>query len=175
MGGGAFVLVYLACITLVGVPVMMAEVLIGRQGRSDPIHSVLQLARSCDASKLWTIVGIIGVLAGLMILSFYSVVAGWALDYVVEMSSGIFKDANADMVGQNFSALLGNTTQLLVAHTVFIAFTCLIVGLGVTQGLGNAVRILMPILFILLLVFTRLQLHQRRFRKGRPVYVQCGL
>ena len=69
-GGGAFVLVYLLCITLVGIPVMMAEVLIGRQGRSDPIHSVLTLARACDATKLWTVVGIMGVLAGLVILSF---------------------------------------------------------------------------------------------------------
>jgi NSS family neurotransmitter:Na+ symporter len=151
-GGGAFVLVYLLCIILVGVPVMMAEVLIGRQGRSDPIHSVLTLARAADASKLWTCVGIMGVIAGLVILSFYSVVAGWAVDYVMVMSSGSLKGANADMVGQNFTQLLSNIPQLLASHTLFILFTCLIVGFGVTQGLGLAVRILMPILFLLLVV-----------------------
>lgn len=155
-GGGAFVLVYLGCILLVGIPVMIAEVLIGRRGRSDPIHSMQILAKEADLSRTWrflaTVVGATGVLAGLIILSFYSVVAGWALDYVVEMGNGSFTGASPDRVGDNFTALLTNATQLITAHTVFIIMTGLVVAFGVTAGLGNAVRVMMPLLLLLLLV-----------------------
>ena len=74
-GGGAFVLVYLACIAIIGIPVLMAEIILGRHGRSNPINGMVKIARESDTTKFWGLVGIMGVLAGLFIMSFYSAVA----------------------------------------------------------------------------------------------------
>ena len=87
-GGGAFVLVYLGCIILIGVPVMMAEVLIGRQGRQSPINSMRDAVNESGADSRWRHVGWVGVAAGMLILSFYAVIAGWALAYIFEAASG---------------------------------------------------------------------------------------
>jgi neurotransmitter:Na+ symporter, NSS family len=78
-GGGAFVLVYLACIALIGLPIMMAEIMLGRRGRQSPINTMLSLSEEAGASRLWGLVGWSGVVAGFLILSYYSVIAGWAL------------------------------------------------------------------------------------------------
>lgn len=149
-GGGAFVLVYLACILLVGMPVMMAEVLLGRRGRRNPISSMELLTREAGAPAAWAIIGWAGMLAGLMILSFYSVVAGWTLDYILRMADGSLQGASPDTVTAAFTGLLANRNELLGWHSAFILLTVAIVAGGVSKGLGNAARILMPLLFILL-------------------------
>ncbi len=165
-GGGAFVLVYLACIAIVGIPVMMAEVLLGRTGRTDPIHTMISLSRQNDAKAWWAIIGVSGVLAGLLILSFYSVVAGWALDYVVKAINGSFSNIDAGQAGQLFADFLSDPTQLIISHTVFIILTAIVVALGVTAGLGTAVRLLMPLLFILLLILLGYSLAEGDFNAG---------
>ena len=159
-GGGAFVLVYLACIFALGIPVMMAEVMLGKAGRADPIKTMSKLTEQSQASKFWVIIGIMGVITGLMILSFYSVIAGWALEYVLNSAQGSFSGQSAELIGEQFSQLLGNNTRLTITHTVFIIITGCVVGLGVTKGLGNAVRILMPLLFVLLLLLIAYSLIQ---------------
>ncbi len=151
-GGGAFVLVYLACILLIGVPVMIAEVLLGRAGRTDPIDSMLILAKESNRSPLWAIIGVFGVCAGLMILMFYSVVAGWALDYVIQSGMGRFIGADASTISDNFTQLTSNNNRQLISHSAFILLTGGVVAAGVTTGIGNGVRILMPLLLALLLV-----------------------
>lgn len=151
-GGGAFVLVYLACILLIGVPVMIAEVLLGRAGRTDPIDSMLKLAKASNTSALWAIIGVSGVCAGLMILMFYSVVAGWSLDYMVQSGMGNFMGASPESIGNSFSQLTANSDRQLISHTAFILLTGGVVAAGVTTGIGTGVRILMPILLALLLV-----------------------
>ena len=88
-GGGAFVLVYLACIFAIGVPIMMAEILIGRRGRQNPFNSLASLAEEEKASSLWKYLGFAGVLAGFLILSYYSVIAGQAI-YSKENNEGMF-------------------------------------------------------------------------------------
>lgn len=165
-GGGAFVIVYLACIAIVGIPVMVGEVLLGRAGRTDPIHSMLKLSRQSDSTAWWAITGVSGVLAGLIILSFYSVVAGWAIEYVWKAGTGAFMGADAATVGSQFTEFLTNTEQLTISHTIFIILTGLVVMMGVTKGLGNAVRILMPLLFILLLVLLGYSLAEGNFQAG---------
>ena len=80
-GGGAFVLIYLVCIAAVGIPIMVSEVLMGRQGRSSPIHTVRKLAKAAGRSERWSILGWMGVIAGFLILSYYAVIAGWAVTY----------------------------------------------------------------------------------------------
>lgn len=151
-GGGAFVLVYLGCILLVGIPVMMAEVTIGRFGRTDPIHSTIRAAQDAKTTTAWSFVGAMGVLAGLMILMFYSVVAGWALDYVWNSANGSFSGLKPDAIEASFEQLAGDTTRQLIWHSIFVAITGAVVAAGVTRGIGTVVEILMPLLFILLLV-----------------------
>ena len=87
-GGGAFVIIYLACILLIGVPIMIAEILIGRSGRSSPANSMSYLAKEANTFPHWKALGIMGAVAGLLILSFYSVAAGWAVSYIFEGFSG---------------------------------------------------------------------------------------
>ena len=78
-GGGVFVLVYLACIALIGLPILIAEILMGRAGRQNPITTMKLLARESNASQFWQVIGWMGAIAGFMILSFYGVIAGWAM------------------------------------------------------------------------------------------------
>lgn len=151
-GGGAFVLVYLICILLLGIPIMIAEVMLGRKGRADPVHAVLSQARAADVSKAWSFIGIMGVAAGIMILMYYSVVAGWALEYVYQSATSSYIGQTPDTIAAGFGVLANDNTQQLIWHSVFLCVTAFIVGLGVTQGIGNAVNVLMPILFVLLLV-----------------------
>lgn len=157
-GGGAFVIVYLVCIALIGLPVMMAEILIGRRGAQSPIHSMRLIAAKEGASAGWQIVGWLGVLGSFLILSFYSVIAGWAVVYVWYALTGAFSVAAADpanapqVIGDLFSGLLANPNRLVAAHTLFMAFTVLIVARGVKDGLERAVTIMMPGLFVLLVV-----------------------
>jgi len=151
-GGGAFVLVYLACIALVGLPLLIAEVMLGRRGRRSPINTMRALARDEGLSEGWVGLGWLGVGAGFLILSFYSVVAGWSLAYVFMMISGSFAGANAETTAAAFEALLASPGKLLFWHTLFLVLTVSVVARGVSGGLERAVRFLMPCLFLLLLV-----------------------
>lgn len=150
-GGGAFVLIYLLCIALIGIPVMMAEVLIGRRGRQSPINSMRFVINEAGINRGWAGIGWMGVLAGLFIMSFYSVVAGWALKYITLAASGSFKGATPEIIGDNFSTLLSEPSTLLMWHTIFTLMTCGVVALGVTRGLGAVAKYMMPFLFAVLL------------------------
>jgi len=150
-GGGAFVILYLFCIALVGVPIMLAEVLLGRRGRLSPINSMIRLCRESNASPAWSVIGWSGVVAGLLIFSFYSVIAGWALHYVIATASGHLTDVTPAVSGAYFDELLQNKTTLITFHSIFMAITLGIVAAGVVKGLGKAVSVLMPMLFVLLL------------------------
>lgn len=165
-GGGAFVLVYLACILLVGVPVMMAEVMLGRQGGMSPINTMRHLVREAGAHPLWNSIGWMGVLVGLLILSYYAVIAGWALNYVVEMASGSLQGASGKASAAKFSALLADPQQLLLCQTAFMVLTMAVVVGGVTRGLGVAVRIMMPMLFALLVALILYAINTGDFAAG---------
>lgn len=165
-GGGAFVAVYLVCITLIGVPVMMAEILLGRRGRSSPISTMRRLAREENSSPAWTMVGYSGVVAGFLILSFYSVIAGWALAYVFQAASGGLNGVSADGATKLFSDLVGSPWQLLVWHTVFMLMTVLVVARGVREGLERAVTLLMPALFVMLVIMVGYAYVEGDFARG---------
>ena len=151
-GGGAFVLVYLGCILLIGVPVMMSEVLIGRHGRQSPVNSMKETVTDSNANSKWRYVGWIGVLAGLLILSFYAVIAGWALDYILLMSSGELQGVNGSGAGAAFENLLASPLRLILWQTVFLGLCVAVVIGGVKKGLGLAVETLMPLLFVMLII-----------------------
>ncbi|MEX0603787.1 MAG: sodium-dependent transporter [Marinobacter sp.] len=151
-GGGAFVLVYLLCIAAVGVPIMMAEVLIGRRGGHSPVRSIQLITERDGANPAWRWLAAVGVLAAFLILSFYSVIGGWAMSYVGTAATGQLAGQTADEIGAIFTGLLGSPATLLLWHTVFMALVMLVVAKGVRFGLERAVSILMPALFVLLLL-----------------------
>ncbi len=151
-GGGAFVLVYLLCVAAIGIPIMMAEILLGRRGRQSPINTMRTLAEREGVTPLWQLLGWMGILAGFLILSFYSVIAGWTLAYVMRAAGGLFTGIDATGSNAVFSELVGDAERLLAWHTVFMVMTVAVVARGVSGGLEKAVRVLMPALFLLLLV-----------------------
>lgn len=149
-GGSAFVLVYLFCILLIGVPLLMAETLLGRRGQASPVGTMRLLVAEAGASKAWLAIGYIGIMGSFLILSFYSVVAGWVLEYTWQAAGG-FAPAPKEAFGQAFSDLLANPGRLIFWHTLFMAMTAAIVLGGVTSGIERANRIMMPSLFLILL------------------------
>ena len=151
-GGGAFVLVYVLCVALIGIPIMMAEIMLGRRGRQSPINTMRTLAKQEGRSPAWQLLGWMGILAGFLILSFYSVIAGWTMGYVFRAATGMFTGIDADGAGTMFSGLIGDAERLLAWHTIFMVMVVLVVARGVAGGLEKSVRILMPALFILLIV-----------------------
>ncbi|MCS4502605.1 sodium-dependent transporter [Arhodomonas aquaeolei] len=151
-GGGAFVVVYLACIALIGLPILIAEILLGRRGRMSPINAVSATARREGRSPAWAGVGLLGMAGSFVILSFYSVIAGWALAYVGRTATGTFAGADAATVKAAFDALKASPWQLVLWHTAFMALTAVVVGRGVRHGLERAAKILMPGLALLLVI-----------------------
>jgi NSS family neurotransmitter:Na+ symporter len=149
-GGAAFVAVYLVCIAMIGLPIIVAEWMIGRRGQENPINAMADLARINSRSKGWVMVGVSGTLAGFLILSFYSVIGGWALSYLIDAFSGAFNGIGKEAADAAFSGMLADPGGLLTWHTVFMGLTVGVVAMGVSGGLERASRILMPTLGILL-------------------------
>ena len=165
-GGGAFVLIYLVCISLVGIPIMVAEILIGRRGRQSPVHAMPAVARESGASRGWAIIGWLGALAGFLILSFYSVIAGWAMAYIGYLATGDFARQSAEFATNQFASLLGSPWILTGWHSLFMILTVLVVARGVHRGLEQSLRFMMPLLFILLLVLVGYSLTLDTFSQG---------
>ena len=132
-GGGAFVLMYLICIMVFGVPIMMAEVLLGRKGRANPVHALLLQARVAGASKLWAFIGLMGVAAGIMILMYYSVVAGWSLEYVFQSANSAYIGQDAQIIAARFGDLAQDSERQLLWHSIFILATATIVAVSYTH------------------------------------------
>lgn len=151
-GGGAFVLVYLITIALIGVPVFMAESMLGRKSRKSPVDGVTKLAKKHGAAPLWGGVGIMGAFTGVLILSFYSVIAGWAIHYFFKFATGALVGIDGDAAGAELGALFASVGGLTLYHTIFMGLTMLIIGLGVHKGLERGVNVLLPLLFVMLII-----------------------
>jgi len=165
-GGGTFVLVYLVCIALIGIPIMMAEIMLGRRGRQSPINTMKTLAEEEKRNENWVWLGWVGMIAGFLILSYYSVIAGWAMSYVFRTASGVFIGATADGVNSIFGDLVSDPERLLAWHTIFMVMTMIVVARGVKHGLETAVRFLMPGLFVLLLMVVAYAMTTGYFMEG---------
>lgn len=165
-GGGAFVLVYLFCVVLIGMPVMMSEILIGRRGRRNPIATMALLGQEEGHSRHWQWVGALGVVGGVLILSYYSVIAGWVLAYIVKSASGVFAGASPAQVSGIFADYTGDWRAVLTSHTVFMALTIFVVARGVERGLEQAVRFMVPALLLLMLVLLGYAISSGYFMTG---------
>ncbi len=165
-GGGAFVLIYLLCVIGLGVPIMIAETMLGRRGRQSPINTMRDLADEARASHIWRYAGWLGVLAGFLILSYYSVIAGWSISYILKMGSGIFAHTDAEEAARVFSSLKSESDIQFIWHTVFMAATMGIVSLGVSAGLEKMTRYLMPLLFAMLILLVLYAMNSAGFGQG---------
>lgn len=150
-GGGAFVIVYLGCIMLIAMPLVMAELAIGRRGGLNAVDSVKKVARDEGRSSGWSIFGWSGMIAAFMVLTFYSVIGGWVIAYVISAGQGTFAATNPDAVAQQFNDLLGDPVRLTIFHSVFMALTGFIVSRGLHRGIEPAVRVLMPALAVMMI------------------------
>ncbi|MEZ4601495.1 MAG: sodium-dependent transporter [Syntrophotaleaceae bacterium] len=148
-GGGAFVLVYLICIALVGLPIMMAELMIGRHTRRDAVGAFIHLE---GRRSPWLCAGWVSVSAAFIILSYYSVVAGWTLDYIFRAIRGSFSGLPPETIEGLFDGLIGDGPRQILWHLVFILLCLGIVIGGVQKGIERWSKILMPLLFLLLLL-----------------------
>ncbi|MGH7542912.1 MAG: sodium-dependent transporter [Gemmatimonadota bacterium] len=145
-GGGAFLVVYLLAVVLVGAPVMLAELTIGRRTQRNPVGAF----RALRPGSPWVAVGGLGVLTGLLILSFYSVVGGWTMAYVVKVATGAIGPGTD--TAAVFAGVAGNPLSSIGWHLAFMALTVLIVVGGVRGGIERWTKVLMPALAGLLIL-----------------------
>jgi NSS family neurotransmitter:Na+ symporter len=165
-GGGAFVLVYLVCVVVIGMPVMMSEILIGRRGRRNPVATMALLGQEEGGSRKWSWVGGMGVIGGILILSYYSVIAGWTVAYIVKSASGAFAGASADAISNQFGNFVSSWQQVTLSHTFFMALTVFVVARGVERGLEQAVRFMVPALLLMMLVLLGYSMSTGYFGEG---------
>ncbi|PPD03747.1 MAG: sodium-dependent transporter [Methylobacter sp.] len=165
-GGGAFVLVYLLCVVLVGLPIMIAEIMLGRRGRQSPVNTMELLAEQAEADPNWHYLGWLGLIAGALILSYYSVIAGWAGSYALKAVTGSFIDADADNIKLLFDGFINNPLQQVFWHSVFMLATMSVVARGVQSGLEKSVKFLMPCLFVLLMLLVAYAMVSGAYQQG---------
>lgn len=151
-GGGAFVMVYLVCILLVATPILITEIMLGRRARRSPVLGMQALAREEGASTAWSLLGWMGVIAGFLILSYYSVIMGWAIAYIERALAGSFTGLDGPAIKAMFQSFTANPLELLFWHTLAMLITMLVVIRGVRAGLEAFTSLLMPLLFIILLI-----------------------
>ncbi|MDG1712715.1 MAG: sodium-dependent transporter, partial [Woeseiaceae bacterium] len=164
-GGGAFVLVYLLFVFLIGMPVMMSEILIGRRGRRNPVSTMSLLGEEEGRSTQWKWVGALGVIAAMLILSYYSVIAGWTLTYIPKAFLGQFAGADVATIANLFDDFVGSPLAVITAHSIFMFLNFFIIAAGV-KGLERAVKFLMPALLFLLVVLFFYSLTSGSFGAG---------
>ena len=165
-GGGAFVLIYLICIFVIGFPIMVSEIMIGRKGRRNPITSMKILGLEEQGSENWKWVGLIGLMAGFIILSYYSVIAGWTLHYFKMSLLGDLSNLDSESAQIIFGELTGSAVTQLMYHTVFMAITVAIIAKGIKDGLERAVKLMMPGLLFILIVLLFYSIFQGDFMAG---------
>ena len=165
-GGGAFVLVYLLTIVFVGLPVLIAEVTLGRRGKRDPVNSMTDLAVEAGTGLQWRKLGWLAALGGLLILSFYTVIAGWALRYMWEAAHGVFVGLNSLTSVEYFSEFTSNPWSLTAWSTIFLFLTMYCVGLGVNRGIEASLRYVMPLMLALLLIMVGYSMQSGSFQQA---------
>ncbi|MBZ0264710.1 sodium-dependent transporter [bacterium] len=146
-GGFAFLIIYVACVLLIGIPIMGAELAIGRASRRNPVGAFRELM----PKSAWFLVGVVGLITGVIILSYYSVVAGWTVAYLVNSVTGVVTShANADAAGEAFSSFVSSSGKTVLYHFVFMFLCVFVVYQGVKGGIERYSKILMPTLLALL-------------------------
>lgn len=147
-GGAAFILIYLGCVLFFGIPIMVAEFSIGRHSRANTAGAYQKLAPGTH----WRWVGRMGVLAGFLILGYYSVVAGWTLEYIVQAGTNAFAGQSANDFIASFNGFIAHPWRPALWMVIFMLMTHFIIVKGVEKGIEKSAKIMMPMLFLLLIV-----------------------
>lgn len=146
-GGAAFLIIYLGFVLMIGIPVMLSEFFIGRSSQKNVFGAFRRLA----PGRPWYLIGLMGVGAAFMILAFYTVVAGWTLEYIYQSLINGFAGKSAVQLNDMYNSFIGSTWRPLVWFFVFMGFTSAIIMAGVHKGIEKYTKILMPLLLILLI------------------------
>jgi NSS family neurotransmitter:Na+ symporter len=149
-GGGAFVLFYVLGLVLAVIPLMLAEFAIGRRGGGDAAASMARLARQHGAGPGWKWGGVLGVVTGVLILSFYAVIGGWTLAHAVETALAGLAGPEPAQVQARYDAFLAAPARMIGYQALFLVAAALIVSRGVSGGIEAACRVLMPLLVLLM-------------------------
>lgn len=147
-GGAAFLIIYLICVAVIGIPVMLAEFIIGREGKKSAIGSFKEIA---PESK-WYLSGVLGVLAGFLILSFYSVIAGWTLEYLMKAITNQFAGKDVAAISNMFNEFTSDPIRPIIWQIIILAFTAYIVGNGIEKGIEKYSSILIPGLILIIII-----------------------
>lgn len=147
-GGGAFLIVYLGIVAAIGLPLMLSEFVIGREGKQDAIGSFKKL----DSKRPFFVSGVLGVLAAFFILSFYGVVAGWTLEYVFASITNKFAGQSSEQIGNMFGSFIADPYRPIMWQIVFMGITGLIVSTGVQKGIEKVAKIMVPLLLVLIII-----------------------
>lgn len=151
-GGGAFIIVYLFCVLLIGMPLLIAEVMLGHCARRSPVNSIRLLAEQSKHHRHWGLVGAIGMIAGFLILSYLSVIAGWIMAYAVRFALGMLDGLTADGVHSLFTAFISDPEKQLLWHSLFMVMTIFVAARGVKAGLEPVVKYAAPLFLALMVI-----------------------
>lgn len=146
-GGGAFLLIYIICVVLLGMPIMMSEFVIGRMGQSNSAGAFRKLA----PDSKWWIVGVMGVLCSFLIMGFYVVVSGWTMEYVFQAVSNSFSGKDTATLSQAFTDFSSSTARPILWMGLFLIFTSVIVIAGVKNGIEKSTKVMMPLLLLIII------------------------
>lgn len=147
-GGGAFLLIYIFMVLCLGIPIMLAELYIGRRGGKNPIDSIKRLSPNTH----WDKFGYVGILASFVVLAFYSTVSGWTLEYIYKAITNFFADKDINAIEQGFTDFHNNPFRPLLWQFIFMGLTAFIIFKGVKEGVEKYTKILMPVLFVILII-----------------------
>jgi NSS family neurotransmitter:Na+ symporter len=163
-GGAAFLIIYIICVTLIGLPVMIAELSIGRNTQKNPVGAF----KALSTNKFFPLVGFWGVLCGVMILSFYTVIAGWTFSHVfVEIFTFAGWQSTADLLADSGNGYVNATFAIF-----FMSLTIMIIRGGVSEGIERATKLMMPLLVLILVIMTLYVVFQPGASEGLAVYLK---
>ncbi|GEQ98313.1 sodium-dependent transporter [Iodidimonas gelatinilytica] len=166
-GGGAFVVIYLLAVAGIGFPIMLAELAIGRHGRSNAELSIARVIGEAGANKAWRIIGALSIFIPFIGIGYYSVVAGWVVDYLLSfIASGGFGYDNPAQYQQRFDDLIASPARLLGLHFLFMLAVTHVVSFNIRSGIERVAKIMMPALFILLIGLVLYGFLEGDFQKG---------
>lgn len=149
-GGIIFLVAYFIALAVVAWPLLVAEWMIGRWSREDLPEGLLRVAATAHVSRAWALIGVLSLLAAVLILSYYSVIAGWSMAYAVRAAGGALQQLDSESVQKVFYTLAQDPERSLAWHTIFMVIVCIVVGSGVRDGIEKLATYLVPTAILLM-------------------------
>ncbi|HEX7011532.1 MAG TPA: sodium-dependent transporter [Steroidobacteraceae bacterium] len=171
--GGGFILIFILVCVMITTPILAAEFVLGRRGRGSPPAASHAVATSAGLSPAWSTIGWLGTMAMFLIMTYYSVIGGWVLAYIMNFARGNLADLNAVEIGRRFEALLADPWGLAFWHTLFMAITAGVSAAGLERGIELANKIMIPGLFALLIALVGYSIVVGDFERALPFLLRA--